>query len=363
MRVRLFVVAFFVLAWIACARPVIGRGEDAGPTNIEMLASPALLINEVMASNSTTAKDPQGQYDDWVELYNAGTSAVDAAGLYLTDDPDDPTQWQIPLGRPAETTLAPGGFLLIWLDGDTGDAGLHAGFKLSAAGDRIALFDADGATAIDRVEFDEQVPDVSYGRNPDQLEDWRYMGLPTPRARNIVTYSGRVAGIAFSHERGFYTEPFSVTVTTPTADAAVYYTLDGTSPFDLKLGVPTGALHTGPIPINATTCLRAVAYNPGYLPTNIVTHTYIFLDDVVNQATDPQTRAQVTPDGCPTSWGNGATGDYQMDPDVVGQNGTDLFSGLYASTIRDDLKAAPTISLVMPIDAWFGSKGIYGNES
>ncbi|HNS19673.1 MAG TPA: lamin tail domain-containing protein [Sedimentisphaerales bacterium] len=363
MRVRPFVVAFFVLAWIACARPIIGQGEDASPTNIETLASPALLINEVMASNSGTAKDPQGQYDDWVELYNAGTSAVDAGGLYLTDNPDDPTQWQIPLGRPAETTVAPGGFLLIWLDGDTDDAGLHAGFKLSAAGDRIALFDTDGATVLDRVEFDEQVPDVSYGRNPDQLEDWRYMGLPTPRARNIVTYSGRVAGIAFSHERGFYAEPFFVAVTTPTTGAAVYYTLDGTSPFDLKLGLPTGVLYTGPIPISTTTCLRAVAHKPGCLPTNIITHTYIFLDDVINQATDPQSKAQVTPDGCPTSWGNGATGDYQMDPDVVGQNGTDLFSGLYASTIRDDLKAAPTISLVMPIDDWFGSKGIYINQS
>ena len=52
-----------------------------------------------------------------------------------------------------------------------------------------------------------------------------------------------------------------------------------------------------------------------------------------------------------------------MDPDVVGQNGTDIFGGLYARTIKDDLKAAPTLCLVMSKDDWFGSKGIYINQS
>ncbi len=376
MRFSLFVLIFAVLACTPCTQLIIGRDKDAAPGNLKTLASSALLINEIMASNSITVKDARGHYDDWVELYNIGASAVDAAGLYLTDNPGDPTKWQIPLGRSVETTVAAGGYLLIWLDGDTGDSGLHAGFRLSAAGDRIALVDADGATVLDRVEFDEQVSDVSYGRNPDQLEEWQYCGLPTPRARNIVTYSGRVSGITFSHERGFYTEPFSVTVTTPTADAAIYYTLDGSSPLDLRLGTPVGVLYAGPIPISTTTCLRAVAYRSGYLPASVVTHTYLFLDDVIEQATDPATGAQVTPAGCPEKWepgpgdggyGNWATsdhaGDYQMDPDVVGQNGNDVFGGLYAATITDDLRAVPTISLVMDRDDWFGSEGLYVHSS
>jgi len=362
MKSWLFVLTFVAFVCALPVRPAVGRDGDAGGTHIGAAASPDLLINEVMASNRTAAKDAQGHYDDWVELYNAGTSIVDAAGRYLTDNPDNPTKWQIPLGRRTETTLAPGGFLLIWIDGDTGDSGLHASFRLNASGDQIALFDADGATLIDTIEFEEQIPDVSYGRDPDQLEQWRYLALPTPGTKNLVTYLGRVAGLTFSHERGFYTAPFAVTLTTETAGAAIYYTLDGASPLDPKQGTPTGTLYSGPIAISTTTCLRTVAYKTDYLPTNVVTHTYLFLDDVIEQATNPQTKAQATPPGYPTSWGS-VTGDYQMDPDVVGQDGKDLFGGLYADTIRDDLKAAPTISLVMSVGDWFGNKGIYINES
>ncbi|HQI29096.1 MAG TPA: lamin tail domain-containing protein, partial [Sedimentisphaerales bacterium] len=99
-----------------------------------MIAMPAgavdLAINEVMASNARTKADPQGQYDDWIEIYNFGSTPIDIGGLYLTDDLNNPTQWQIPAGDPDLTTIAPGGYLLIWADGDTEAQGLHASFKL-----------------------------------------------------------------------------------------------------------------------------------------------------------------------------------------------------------------------------------------
>jgi hypothetical protein len=321
-----------------------------------------LRINEIMASNSSTAKDPQGHYDDWIELHNPGNAVIDAAGLYLTDNLSEPTKWQIPTDPFALTVIPPKGYLLVWADGDVTDAGLHAGFRLSASGDQVALYASDGVTLIDSVEFVEQRPDISYGRDSDDPSQWRYFGLPTPGAANTAPYLGRVADLRFSHSRGFYDDPFLVAITTQTADAKIYYTIDGSSPFDLRTGLPIGTLYSGPIPITTTTCLRAGASQPGWLSTKVVTHTYIFLNDVINQATNPQTGAQVTPTGYPTSWGS-VPGDYQMDPDVVGQNGKDRFNGLYAKTIRDDLKAVPTISLVMAKDDWFGSKGIYINQS
>jgi hypothetical protein len=171
-----------------------------------------------------------------------------------------------------------------------------------------------------------------------------------------------VADVQFSHERGFYTEPFAVELTTRTPGASIFYTVDGSSPFDSQRGVATGRPYTGPVPITTTTSLRAVAIKAGWTPTKADTHTYFFLSDVITQATNPQTKAQVTPPGYPTSWGS-VTGDYQMDPDVIGQNRTDLFGGLYAKTIQDDLKAVPTICLVMSKDDWFGSRGIYINQS
>ena len=159
-------------------------------------------------------------------------------------------------------------------------------------------------------------------------------------SRQCVAYQDVVADTKFSQDRGFYEAPFDVTITTKTADAEIYYTMDGSSPLDLARSVPSGHQYTGPIPITTTTCLRAVAYKPGWVPTNIDTHTYIFLRDVIKQATDPQTGVQVTPPGYPASWGS-APGDYQVDPDVAGQDGKDKFGGLYAKTIQNDLKSVP----------------------
>jgi hypothetical protein len=325
-------------------------------------AGASVIINELMAANGTSHADPQGQFDDWVELYNAGDASIDLAGMYLTDDPAVPTKWKIASTVPTQTRIAAKGYLIIWLDNDTADPGLHASFKLDADEDRIALFDTDGTTLLDQVGFTNQRLDVSYGRYPAGQESWRYMILPTPGTANTAPYEGIIADTKFSHDRGFYDEPFAVTITTKTAGAEIYYTVDGSSPLDIGRGVATGRLYTGPIPITTTTCLRAVAYRLGWLATNVDTHTYIFPGHVATQATDPQTGAQVTPPGLPASWGS-VPGDYQVDPDVVGPNGKDKFNGLYARTLQDDLKSVPTVSLVMDRDNWFGPKGIYINQS
>jgi len=279
--------------------------------------------------------------------------------MFVTDDLSEPTKWRIPNENPLDTTIQAGDYLLIWADNDIADAGLHANFELDAdTGDQVGLFDTDGATLLDSISFVRQTPDVSFGRDPDATSNWVTLD-PTPGASNNGSYLAVVADTKFSHDRGFYDAPFEVQITTETPGAIIRYTTDE--------GTPTmshGQIYNpaSPITINTTTCLRAMAFLPGFKSTNVDTHTYIFLDDVINQATNPATGSQVTPPGYPSSWGS-VTGDYQMDPDVIGQNGKDRFNGLYARTIIDDLKSAPTISLVMDTDEWFGSRGIYINQS
>jgi hypothetical protein len=305
-----------------------------------------LAINEVMASNSSTIQDGQGEYDDWIELYNYGDDAIDVGGMYLTDDLADPTMWRIPANDPSATTIPAHGYLLIWADSDVSDPGLHANFRLSALGDTVGLFAADGSTLIDSVIFGDQKPDISYGRCPDANESLRFMAFPTPKTPNVSSVAGFVGDTRFSHDRGFYDQPFSVTISTETDDAVIYYTLDGSCPYDLQRGVPNGLVYMGPVPITTTTCLRAFAFKPGWKPSNVDTHTYVFLDDVIRQP--------VRPPGFPTNWGHTYQGDYEMDPEVVN-------APSYRDTIKDDLKAVPTLSLVMNRDDWFGSggQGIY----
>jgi hypothetical protein len=236
----------------------------------------AVVINEIMASNAATLADPQGDFDDWIELYNAGATPVDLGGMYLTDDPDVPTKWQIPLGRSNATTIAPHGYLIVWADGEVGDAGLHASFRLSAGGDEVHLFDRDGVTPLDAVVFGQQTVDVSYGRYPNGGDAWRFSATPTPGQPNDEGYIGEVAPLRFSHERGFYTAPFNLVITTTTPDVNIIYTLDGRAPDELGYRDIPGKEYTGPIVINRTIGVRAMAFKPGWKPTAIYTHTYVF---------------------------------------------------------------------------------------
>jgi len=308
-----------------------------------------LAINEFMASNSDTIHDQQGQYDDWIEIHNYGTDAIDIGGMYLTDNLSIPKKWGIPANNPTATTIPPGGYLLIWADNDTIDTGLHANFKLSAGGEEVGLFDSDGATMIDSIIFADQTTDISFGRYPDASDNLRVFASPTPGEQNNDEYLGVVADTEFSHNRGFYDTPFYVTIATETENATIYYTLDGTEPYDIKGGSPTGTAYTGSIQITTTTTLTVVAIKPGFKSTNMDTHTYIFLDDVIQQ----------NGAGFPNTWGH-AGADYEMDPQVI--NDSD-----YRNRIKDDLKAVPTLSLVMPVDDWFNSNsnpaigGIYAN--
>ena len=139
---------------------------------------PALVINEFLASNSTVLSDEAGEYDDWIEVYNAGTAAVNLGGLYLTDDLTNPFKWACPA-----VEIAAGGFLVFWADEDQEQGELHTNFKLSGGGEEIGLFLADG-TEVDSVIFGAQSTDISQGRMPDGGESWIFFSTPTPGATN-----------------------------------------------------------------------------------------------------------------------------------------------------------------------------------
>ncbi|MHC4753242.1 MAG: CotH kinase family protein [Planctomycetota bacterium] len=238
-----------------------------------------LAINEFMASNNSSIPDPQGEYDDWIEIYNFGDYAINIGGMYLTDNLSTPTKWRIPGNSPAATTIPAGGYLLIWADDETTEVGLHAGFKLDADGEEVGLFDSDGITLIDSITFPDQTVDISFGRYPDANDDLRFFAVPSPAAQNNNAYLGEVTDTKFSHDGGFYdSPPFFVTLATETKDAVIYYTLDGTEPYKLGGRFPTGTVYTNPIPISKTTRLRAKAIRSGWKPSNIETQAYIFLD-------------------------------------------------------------------------------------
>ncbi len=150
--------------------------------NVQFAPEAELFINEFLAINSSTNQDPQGHFDDWIELYNPAGEDVDLTGYFLTDDLGDPTRWPFPEG----TIIPAGGFLLVWCDNDTLDPGLHANFRLSGSGEAIGLHGPAhlGVPTIDSYIFGVQVADVSTGRFPDGGETWFAMENPTPGGPN-----------------------------------------------------------------------------------------------------------------------------------------------------------------------------------
>jgi hypothetical protein len=146
-------------------------------------SSTSVVINEVMASNSTTIQDPRGDYEDWIELKNTGSKEIDLSGMYVSDDSEKLRKWSIPTG----TTLAPGGYIVIWADSDDdAETGVHASFKLSATGESIFLVDSDagGNAILDSLSFGSLEKDISYGRYPDGAGVCGILSRPTPGLPN-----------------------------------------------------------------------------------------------------------------------------------------------------------------------------------
>ena len=143
-----------------------------------------LVINEFMANNTGSVKDPQGDYDDWIEIYNYGDDAIDIGGMYLTDNLSAPAGWMIPRNNPTTTTILPQGYLLIWADSETSEGTLHADFKLNAEGEQIGLSDTSGSSLIDSITFGPQTENSSYGRFPDGNNHFQIFNIPTPGQPN-----------------------------------------------------------------------------------------------------------------------------------------------------------------------------------
>ncbi|MDY6972015.1 MAG: CotH kinase family protein [Thermodesulfobacteriota bacterium] len=239
-----------------------------GPNNEGVvLGNGDLLINEFMADNETTIEDPEepGEFPDWIEVYNQSEVAIDIGGMYMSDDLTNSTAWQIPMG----TVIEAGGYLLIWADDDPEQGSLHATFKLGASGQEVVLLASDGMTIVDYIAFDQQEPDVSYGRLPDGGETWRVFGNPTPSFSNATPYVSLLSpedGVLLSSPPTF--EWDSIGYDAYLFHSVFYYSGTGyyTTSFwvlDSSLVMPSAwwdAIRSGSVNYWAVTCFNTTTY-------------------------------------------------------------------------------------------------------
>ncbi len=61
-----------------------------------LVQAQGIIINEVMPSNLSYLKDEDGDYSDWIELYNSSSQAVTMSNLFLSDDKNELQKWSFP---------------------------------------------------------------------------------------------------------------------------------------------------------------------------------------------------------------------------------------------------------------------------
>ncbi len=172
----------------------------------------------------------------------------------------------------------------------------------------------------------------------------RYFLPTTPGSLNSTGYFGFVGDTKFSVDRGFYDTPFAVAITSATPSAVIYWTTNGSAPSPTN-----GFVYNSPVSITGTAFLRAAAHATGLIPTEVETHSYIFLQQVLAQPNSLP--------GYPTNWQANYPADYEMDPNVV-------YHATYGPTLSNDLRSLPTVSVVMShADLWGDSTGIYKNSN
>ena len=249
-----------------------------------MKEEPGVVINEFVTSNKSLYSDGDGNYPDWIELYNQSTKTVSLAGWYLTDDEDDLLKWEFPPG----TYLNSDSYMIVFASDsevenyvDRG-GNFHTNFALSKDGEYLALVSPLGNIVHEYApEYPEQKSNVSYGL-------WygteRYFITPTPLVENRSEFHGFTDKPNFNYDRGIYYQAFDLEITSDLPDSIIKYTTDGSEPTEQH-----GTFYDSstPIHIETTIVVRAATFKPGYLPGKVKTATFIFVDDVARQPTDP----------------------------------------------------------------------------
>ncbi|MEX0331019.1 MAG: chitobiase/beta-hexosaminidase C-terminal domain-containing protein [Puniceicoccaceae bacterium] len=280
-----------------------------------------LIITEFLASNGSGLDDEDGNSSDWIEVHNDSPNAVNIQGWFLSDDAANLTKWRFP------NAVIPGnGHLLVFAsDKNRNPIGgeLHTNFKLSSDGEYLALVRPDGVTVEweYRPAFPEQTRDVSYGFSLDSSQ-YQYYLNPTPGEENSNGIAGFIGEIQFSVPHGLYDQGLKLSLSTDTPDSEIRYTLDGSEPNQSH-----GEIYENPITIDKTSVVRAMAHKSGLITPSVVTQSYIFPADVVNQSV--------------------MNGDYPDSPGII-------IEALYS---------LPTVSIVGNHEDIFGSSGFYNNGS
>lgn len=321
-----------------------------------------VVFNEMMSNNQNTVTDSDGDFSDWIELYNTTAAIVNLNGYSLSDNPDSLNKWTFP-----NYNLAPGGFLRIWCsDKNRLTTPFHTNFSIESRGEAIYLTDATG-TVIDYYGPTYLPADISFGRLPNGTATIVYLSVATPALSNNAAqpFSGAIQDRpVFSIPGGFYTDSIYVSLSHPDPSVVIRYTTDGSEPttqspiysspllvksrigepnnysmirtcYNVHFWLPDWRPPLGEV--FKSTPLRARAFKTGYLPGPVKTETY-FVDPSMNTRYGQLPVVSVVSD--PKNLFNDTTGIYVP--------GITYVPGTFNANYYEDWKRPANIEMYLP---------------
>lgn len=259
---------FLLVAWCLTAIRTSAASSDASK----------LIINEIQVSNLDMFIDPSYNYGGWVEFYNPTDESISLSSLYMSNDPENLRLFRLLSGI---GTLPAHGYRTLWFDHyDKGtkystQAAKQIDFHLGYEGGTIYLTDATQSFVLSQT-YPPAIPRCSYARTTDGGDEWRWCSTPTPAASNNGSEFADVqlAAPEVDTDSKVFTQGFTVKVKIPTG-AKLYYTTDGSTPSADNGSVST----TGSFTISgASRVYRFRLYQDGYLPSSVVTRSYLYKD-------------------------------------------------------------------------------------
>ena len=142
-----------------------------------------LMLNELVASNRTSLEDEDGDFSDWLELYNNGQYAIDLSGYALSNNPANPIKWRFPEGA----VIQPNEYYVVFCSRKNrpGGDGLrpHTSFGLRSEKGAVLLTDIRGRL-VDMATYEVIPTDMSWGRREGGDREWMIFNQPTPGLPN-----------------------------------------------------------------------------------------------------------------------------------------------------------------------------------
>ncbi len=186
-----------------------------------LVQAQTININEFMSSNDSSIQDEDGDFSDWIELYNAGDEIINLEAFSISDDVDIINKWVFP-----SVEISPNSFLIIFASGkdryETTE--LHTNFKLKQSGEYLFLTNANNEI-VSQIEPVSVPTDLSYGSITDGSSNMLVFSQPSPNASNLLTNE-----IFYSHPSGFYTSGFELNLISSSQANEIRYTLNGSTP-------------------------------------------------------------------------------------------------------------------------------------